>query len=443
MNTFSLYRLVMSRLTLTSIVASTLLGVCSLGFAQHPRDCLPYTECRMTACEPCQQVCEPCEPVCDVSCFKPKASKIKTYGWIAAGITGNSNGSGNRYVDQSDNDNPFGRRKLTALSGNSYLLGTQQPADFKVNQLWLGMVKPLDTRHGFDWGFQVDAVYGTDGVYAQSFGNRTFDYDWGREDYDFAIAQLCGEVGYKKWKLRVGKFGSLMVHEQFPAAMNFFNSHPYSCYSTPLHFSGAMLDYEANKQLTLSGGWTTGSNGGFENRFGDNGFFGKATFRPTNALSITYNVYVGQSIGGRYREYRRQDDFTQSVVVSYKISSRMTYNADWHWSDNKRYEPDARSRAYGVNQDLIYAVNQKWSVGMRFEWLYNRGGLFDSPDISGGEGTDIFALTYAVNWSPTKWFTLKPEIRYDWSTYANGFKPFANGTSAEQLSAGCTAIFKF
>lgn len=148
-------------------------------------------------------------------------ARIWVYGWLQTGIManeyGNKNGYGSPYVSPV-------HRQLEGISGNSYLLMMEQQSDFKLNQLWLGVQRKLETRRGFDWGFQVDMAYGTDLRYCQAFNDKTFDFDWGSGDYYLSIPTLYGEIGCKKWALRVGKFDSGMSHESYAAPEMFFYS---------------------------------------------------------------------------------------------------------------------------------------------------------------------------------------------------------------------------
>ncbi len=113
---------------------------------------------------------------------------------------------------------------------------------------------------------------------------------------------------------------------------------------------------------------------------------------------------------------------------------------------------DMLKHTYGVNQHLIYTINKKWSIGLRGEWNDAEGTFFDIPPITGGKGTNLYAVTAAANWNIFKNVTLRPEIRYDWSFYKSGFKPFGGqdpngpagqGQYANQLSGGVSVVASF
>ena len=429
-------------LIVSVFVVLTLLTVKS-AFSQHPRD--SFYDCRILPCDPCEPLFD--EPVCRKSALW---DQVSIYGWVQAGISINAHGSTNRYTDA-----PNGPcwRNLDAFSGNSYLFMSKLPSDFSVYQTWLGAKKDLNTRHGFDWGFQVDALYGTDANAAQCFGDQTFDYDWGTGDYNVSIVQLFAEVGYRNLKVRVGKFGAAMVHEALPAPATFFHSFAYSCYNTALTVSGVLAEYKVNDRLTFAGGWTTGMHNSFSNRFDDNAFLGKIIFSPCNNLNFSYNLFFGQSNGYERvadahlygRDYDTATHVVQTLVCTLHLGKHWRYMVEGQWGNNN-YElrfNETGTNFCGINQHLIYTINKCWAVGLRAEWSHARGTLFDLPHLTGGSGGNLYSLTLGANWTPNKWFILRPEIRHDWSKYSNGFKPFGGETKANQLSAGCSVVVKF
>jgi hypothetical protein len=418
-------------------IAAAVLVVLSLftanvAFSQHP-------------CEP--TFCNPCEPVCKKSSLW---DQVSLYGWVQAGISFNSYGSTNRYTDE-----PNGPcwRNLDATSGNSFLFMSKLPSNFTVYQTWVGAKKDLDTKHGFDWGFQVDTLYGTDANATQAFGDQRFDFDWGTGDYHFSFVQLFAEAGYRNLKIRVGKFGPAMVHEALPAPMTFFHSFSYSCYNTVLTASGVTAEYKVGNRLAFTAGWTTGMHNSFSNRFSDNGFIEKITFAPTDSVNFSYNLYLGRSNGynkvanaDRYgRDYDTATHAIQTLICTVNLGKRWLYMIEGGWGTNS-YKLDGNvtdTHSYGINQHLIYTINKCWGVGLRAEWTHAKGTIFDLPHLTGDKGGDIYSLTLGTNWTPNAWLIVRPEIWYDWTDYANGFKPFAYGKQANQLTAGGSLIVKF
>ncbi len=96
----------------------------------------------------------------------------------------------------------------------------------------------------------------------------------------------------------------------------------------------------------------------------------------------------------------------------------------------------------GVNQYVFYKVNDCWSIGGRFEWLYDRDGAFVSPGLASGS---FYNLTGGVNWKPHANIVVRPEVRYDWfaGTYNPGGLPFDNATKDDQFSLGFDVIITY
>lgn len=455
----------MKKILLTTIA---LFSISSVALAGK----LPCDPCGVAECDPCDAAicspcdkagCNPCDP-CDTIFGKTGCGKkglfdsLKFYGWIQAGINVNDHGNKNIYCDTPGPAS----RNLHPLAGNSYIMGFAQPADMKVNQLWFGMTKAKDTRHGWDWGFQADFMFGTDAKYAQSFSDQTFDFGWGSGDYYDAFVQLYAELGYKDLTLRVGKFATLMCYEAVPGPASFFYSHSYFCYNGPLTHQGAVAEYRINDKWTVLGGWTAGYHNSLENPLNDNAFLGQVRYTIDKDNALTYTLYQGWHNGlnkkgdaaTKYsRGYWREQETTMSLRYTSQLNKRWFYMIEGLWSQgDMKMEADKNDiikKSYGINQHLIYTINKKWSAGVRFEWLSGRGTFCDIAPITGatpdgaGQGTNLYELTFAVNWNVLPNVNIRPELRYDWSFYKGGFKPFGNGTESEQLMGGCAVTWSF
>jgi hypothetical protein len=245
-----------------------------------------------------------------------------------------------------------------------------------------------------------------------------------------------------------------MVTEALPAPATFFYSHAYTCFNVPLTVSGATAEYALGKKITVSGGWTAGYHTSFENRFDDNGFIGSAVWRPTAKSSVTYNIFYGSLNGlnkrvdavSRFeRNYNSSRQTAQTLILTRQLGQRWAYMIEGLLVNNSfdHMPDDYTSKAYGVNQHLIYTFNDRWKGGLRAEWHHADGTMFDIPLLTGGESGDIYAITLGLNWNPMPCFTVRPELRYDWTHYANGFKPFNNGQASDQLSGGCSVLVSF
>ena len=427
---------------------------------------------------PCDEVCPaPCDNICqrrsngcyltEKSIFesrlfenqligKKSRSRIQFYGWMLTGITVNNHGSTNAY---GGNPNPGGastyeynnrrysdgsikRAGYNDQSGNSSILMLEQPTDWKLNHLWIGARRDLTNR--LDWGFQADFLYGTDTRYTRNWGDRSFDYDWGSGDYYPSFAQLFATVGTKDLFVKAGKFSGGFAYEGLAAPREFFYSHANICYGRPFVTNGVMLEWHPNKKWMFTGGWTAGVYNCIDNPFEDNGFLGKATYNFTKDVSLTYKIFYNDK-GYRNDNNIAGIDCLNTLIFTWKINKKWFYMGEIAYTDNKTYTvggTQISGNAWGLNNHLIRTLNEKWSVGFRGEFHHSHNSFFDNANVTyttapglagnGGQGCDIWTFTVATHYKINPKTTLRPEIRYDYADYNNGYRPFGGGNDNAQ-----------
>jgi hypothetical protein len=417
-------------------------------------DCVP---------NPCDTACQTKESYfCEKSVFespvfenrligKKSKSRIQVYGWMLTGITVNNHGATQKYGDsvnyewnnRRNSEGNITRPGMTDQSGNTYVLQIEQPSDWKVNQLWFGAKRELDNRFG--WGFQADFCYGTDARYARNWGDRTFDYTWGSGDYFAAFSQLFATVGTKDLFVKVGKFGGGFSYEGLAAPREFFYSHANICYGRPLVTEGVMVEWHPNKKWILTGGWLEGFFNSFGDPYGDNSFLGKATYNLTKDVALSYRIFYNDR-GARSDTNIGQIDCLNTLILTWQLNKNWFYMGEVAFTDGKHYSPAGRtgSDAWGINNHLIRTLNEKLSVGFRGEYHYSHGSTFDNRNVTGGEGGDIWTYTLAAHYKINPKTTFRPEIRYDYADYKNGFRPFGGDESkSDQLCGGVSFIVMF
>jgi hypothetical protein len=74
--------------------------------------------------------------------------------------------------------------------------------------------------------------------------------------------------------------------------------------------------------------------------------------------------------------------------------------------------------------------------------------MFDNLGITGGQGGDMWAITTAAHYKINPKTTIRPEIRYDYANYNNGFRPFGGSNindqrKKNQLCGGVSLIVTF
>ncbi len=297
-------------------------------------------------------------------------------------------------------------------------LFNNHPNAFNLHQGWIYAEKLADGSCGLDWGFRVDAMYGVDGADTQAFGNDPGEWDFrngfdhGR--YGWAIPQLYAEIASGDWNLKVGHFFTLVGYEVVPATGNFFYSHAYTMYnSEPFTHTGALVSYNASDSLTVYGGWTLGWDTGFDQMSNGNIFIGGFSKSLGDNVTATYITTIGD-FGARSDE-----GYSHSFVVDVAVTDKLNYIfqtdavfEDAYVAAMSGAGPTFDNEQYGINQYLIYTINDCLAAGTRVEWWKN-------------DSDSQYAATFGVNVRPHANLLFRPEIRHDWNPNArNNFTTF-------------------
>ena len=291
---------------------------------------------------------------------------------------------------------------------------------FNLHQAWFyaeKIARPGSNGElGFGWRF--DGMYGTDADDTQAFGNtqdaagnpRGFDNTFGRgAGYGWAIPQVYAEVAAEDWSVKVGHFYTLIGYEVVTAPDNFFFSHSITLFnSEPFTHTGAIGTYNVNDDLTLYGGWTLGWDTGFDQFADGSSFLGGFSTSLTDNSALTYITTIGD-FGARGREA-----YNHSIVVDTQLSEKLNWVVQ---SDLLRVDSTGEDN-FGINQYLLYNVNDCLGFGTRVEWWKGDSltGYAPHDGVLPATGShSYYAATFGANWKPQANLTFRPEYRYDWS----------------------------
>ena len=265
-----------------------------------------------------------------------------------------------------------------------------------LHQQWLYAERVADGSCGWDWGFRIDAMYGIDANNTQSFGNAYGKFDFSdafnHGEYGFAIPQVYVEVANGDLSIKAGHFYTLIGYEVVTAPDNFFYSHAWTMNnSEPFTHTGALATYDVNDCLTVYGGWTLGWDTGFNQFNNGSSFLGGFSYALHDAIDFTYIATAGNFGWAGKRAY------SHSVVVDFELTEQLNYVFQ---SDLMRLgELDVDT--IGINQYLIYSLNDCWGFGARLEWWKL-------------EGDSGYNITAGANWKPHTNFVMRPEVRHEW-----------------------------
>lgn len=333
-------------------------------------------------------MCSCCEPSCYL--FGP-AQPFE----MMPGDLGGFKAGGWTQIGYHSNETPLSQARNDQLAFNDH------GGRLNLHQQWLWLEKSLSGDPSYwDWGFRADIMYGTDGPKTQAFGGDGWDSDPSFDrggGYGWALPQVYGEVGIGEFSLKMGHFYTLMGHEVVTAPDNFFYSHALTMFnSEPFTHTGVLATYGLTPDLEVYGGWTAGWDTGFESENGGSNFLGGSSYTYSDMLTLTHIVAAGDfgRVGGR----SANDGYAHSIVADMMLTERLSYifQTDFKVIDETKDED------FGINQYLIYELNECWAAGTRMEWWKD-------------DGDSHYALTSGVNYRPHANFILRPEVRYDWN----------------------------
>jgi hypothetical protein len=368
-------------------------------------------------------------------------SRFAIYGWVESGFTGNPAGPG-------DHQN-FGR------------LFDDRSNEFVMNQAVLTAERALDPKTGFDWGFKLQLLFGTDARYIHSLGMREDRTGDGLYQADVPEAYLSLHLPVLTeggLDVKLGKFVSLEGAETVDPRTNTFYSHTYMFnFGIPVNHTGALFTLHTNSWLDLIAGVTRGVNTSLDDNNDRPAFHGGFGLNLNEGkLTVLASTHLGPETSDDHALRCLND-----VTTTWKINDRLTSITDINYAHDAGAEADA----YGVAQYLIYAINDRISAEIRGEiWRDDKGfyvAQFADPDdplralegdpvidprTVGGGRTTYGALTIGLNIKatlpkPFTGLTIRPELRVDHSF--SDTQPFNDSSDDTMFTAALDVILTF
>ena len=363
---------------------------------------------------------------------------------IEGGIIGNAN--------SPRNNNNFGQ------------LFTDKANDFQLNQVLVGVARPLDPKAtGYDFGFKLQGLAGTDARYTRwvdsgSQGKSRFQGDLVEANVLLHTPWLTsGGIDFK-----VGLYSTPMGAETIDPSTNAFYSHSYIFnFGLPLKHTGALMTAHVTDIVDLYAGIDTGVNTTFQLNRGDNN--GAAAFMGGIGLNLmggNLTVLALAHIGPEnpVRTVPKANAYNRyygDVVAIWKATDKLTLTAEANYvqDDNPFLVPNGTPSAYGIALYGSYAINDTLAVNLRGESFTDTKNFFvagfnnvndpnniqsglPAPSVFGGvpgRSTTYGALTLGLTYKPSLEayklpgaLTIRPEVRYD--TALSGGKPFQNSS---------------
>ena len=341
---------------------------------------------------------------------------------------------------------------------NGPILTNDRSGEYMLNQAWLYFVKPTKTDGcGFDIGGRIDLVYGEDWRFGQCAGLET-RFDDPNSFYGLVLPQFYLEVAYNNLTVKMGHFASLTSLEVVPAPLNFFYSHAYmmSGYYDPVLVTGLQAEYKLNDNWTAIGGFNQGWQL-FENPNDTLNFLGGVKWASDDkkkSLSVMMMAGPTMTFAGFHDVDNLIAVYTRQISECTWFGSQVTVGRE---NDGSVINPGQDDTWYGFEMILTRKLNEKWSAGVRYEWVQDNEGsrvagignvLGTGRGWSGAPGFagNFSDLSVGLNYRPNANWVVRPELRTDfYNGQPNGQNqlPFNTFGSSYQLTAAVDAIVTF
>jgi hypothetical protein len=361
-------------------------------------------------------------------------------------------------------------------------LFTDKPNTVLLNQLLLTANKPLDPKAtGFDWGFKLQGMYGSDARYTQFLGelNRVNPQDRNQLDVVEANVLFHLPVLFEGGiDIKAGQYSTPIGYETIDPSTNPFYSHSYIFnFGIPLKHTGVLSTSHVSGLLDVYLGIDTGVNTTFGPLGDENGAVAFLTGFGLNMMDGNLTVLalshigpedatralspIGFNANGYYR-------YLNDIIVTYKATPQLTFVTEFNWvrddfgASGFTGKP-APANAFGVAQYVSYALNDQITLNGRAE-IYrddnnffvasfqNNGSFITSEQgFTAGTGalhqTTYGALTAGVTWKPAglppviSGLLIRPEVR--WDTDLGGARAFNSHQDNAQVTIASDFVLTF
>lgn len=368
--------------------------------------------------------------------------RLKISGWIDSGVTFNQ-------ASPSDNQN-FGR------------LFDDRNNEFMMNQTVITAERALDPKVGFDWGFKLQLMFGTDARYIHSLG--LLDHTMGSSLYQPDIPEaymslhlpLLTEGGID---VKLGKFVTLEGAETIDPRTNAFYSHTYIFnFGIPFNHTGALFTLHATKWLDVIAGVTRGVNTSIDDNNDAPAFHGGIGLNFNEGkIVVAASTHIGPETPHNDHDLR----YLNAVTTTWKVTDKLTSITDINYA----HDAGVDANAYGVAQYLTYVINDRITAKIRGEiWRDDKGfyvaqfadphdpmrslggeSTIDPRTVGGGR-TTYGALTVGLDIKPPvpkplTGLTIRPELRVDHSF--SDTRPFNDSSDDTMFTVAIDAIITF
>jgi len=303
---------------------------------------------------------------------------------------------------------------------NTYLWNTSEDS-FSINKVKLTLASAPVERSGDTWdaAYRASLIFGEDAPIVNTGGENQ-----GLEDLREAFVELNAPVG-TGLNIRAGQLISLLNYESGDGgAANANFSQGYQWFYTGNGPSaGVQLGYTFTDWLDAKVRVQNGLySGAIDNNSGKT-YMGALGIKPMKDLWFSLIGFGGHESAGF-------DLIGGSLLAGYQVTQPFGIGFEF---DFFRFDPEPAPEAdlWSVGTWLSYDFTEKVGLALRAEYLDDSDG-FGIPNIAlGGRGGsalvtpdmdgDLSSVALTLNYKPVPNVKIQPEIRYDNTSYKDGF----------------------
>ena len=362
----------------------------------------------------------------------------------------------------------------------------------QLNQVMLTINKPTDPNAtGFDWGFKLQGLYGSDARYTHFLG--VFDQNPGptyENQFDVIEADVLLHLPFPTaggMDVHVGMFPTPLGFEVIDPSGNPFYSHSYIFnFGIPLKHTGILTTSHISPLFDLYLGIDSGENTTFGCCNGDNngapaGIAGFGLNMMGGNLTLVALSHMGPENPSRLLNLGGYDAnsymrYENDAVLTWKATDKLTLTTEVNWIRDdflgivKTGKPST-ANAFGAAQYFSYALSDVETFNVRAEVYRDDDGVFVSafPNNTGlgnnnfvggelglpgatsvgtgGVGTTYGEITVGMTFKPSlpapiTGLLIRPELRVD--SALSGGHPFGtNATASTQVTLASDFVLTF
>jgi hypothetical protein len=310
-------------------------------------------------------------------------------------------------------------------------LWNRKSDNFSLNKVKLTLASPAVERSGDKWdaAYRVSLIFGQDAPIVNS-GASTVGFENVREAYVEMNIPVGTGLNFK-----AGELISLLNYESGDggAANDNFSQGYQWFYTGNGPAAGVQLGYTLTDWLDVKVRVQNGLYAGPVDNNDSKTVMAAIGIKPTDKIWLSLIGVTGHE-NAFYKTIN-----AVSLLGGWSVTEQLHLGTelDYFWFKT----PAGTSPVWSTGGWLAYSFTPKFSAAVRAEFLSDKDGVDASGDPLGfglNSGNDLASVAFTLNIKPTPNIKIQPEVRYDHTSFKNGF-----GTKSDRVIVGAGASYMF